>query len=112
MQEWDDGSDAVVSGWGTLTAGGSSPDVLMAVTVPLVSDDECNDDYSGDVYGDNMICAGESGKDSCQGDSGGPMTCGDGIHCGIVSWGYSCAAPGYPGVYAQTSAFIDWISEQ
>jgi hypothetical protein len=34
------GTNATVSGWGTLSAGGSSPDTLMAVTVPLVSD-EC-----------------------------------------------------------------------
>ena len=58
-----------------------------------------------------MICAGEAGKDSCQGDSGGPMTC-SGKHCGIVSWGYGCAAAGYPGVYAETSNFIDWIDGQ
>ena len=57
-----------------------------------------------------MICAGETGRDSCQGDSGGPMTCG-GKHCGVVSWGYGCAVKGYPGVYAQTSAFITWIKE-
>ena len=31
--------DAEVSGWGTLTAGGSSPDTLQAVIVPIVSDD-------------------------------------------------------------------------
>ena len=58
-----------------------------------------------------MICAGEEGKDSCQGDSGGPMTCSgsERLHCGIVSWGRGCALAGYPGVYAETSAFVDWI---
>ena len=103
--------DAVVSGWGTLSPGGASPDVLMSVTVPIVTDAECVDAYGSSVDGDTMICAGDlenGGVDSCQGDSGGPMTCG-GTHCGIVSWGYSCAAPGYPGVYAETSAFVDWI---
>ncbi len=39
-QDWEADSDAIVSGWGTLSSGGSSPDTLHAVTVPVVSD-EC-----------------------------------------------------------------------
>ena len=38
-QLFDVPGEAVVSGWGTLSSGGSSPDELYAVTVPLVSDD-------------------------------------------------------------------------
>merc|ERR1712243_316649 len=60
---------------------------------------------------DSMICAGldQGGKDSCQGDSGGPFMCGNQLS-GVVSWGYGCAEAGYPGVYTQTSYFIDWIN--
>merc|ERR1712168_417603 len=105
-----EGASFVVSGWGTTSEGGSLPSTLRQVTVPYVNDDDCPDAYgSGNIVGDVMICAGEGGKDSCQGDSGGPMTY-DGTHIGIVSWGYGCARPAYPGVYAQTDAFLDFIS--
>ena len=103
---------AVVSGWGTLSSGGSAPAKLHSVEVPLVDDAACEEAYgASEIDADSMICAGEGGKDSCQGDSGGPLTC-DGeaqVHCGIVSWGYGCADPDYPGVYAETANFVDWI---
>ncbi|QQP41685.1 Trypsin-1, partial [Caligus rogercresseyi] len=60
--------DVVVSGWGTLYAGGPSSDELRAVAVQLVSDEECKDAYPG-MIDDTMICAAAPQKDSYQGDS-------------------------------------------
>jgi len=110
-EEYDAGTSCTVSGWGTTTEGGSLGKVLMKVTVPVVSDDDCRDAYGQSEVADSMICAGldQGGKDSCQGDSGGPFMCGSELS-GIVSWGYGCAEPGYPGVYTQTSYFIDWLN--
>merc|ERR1712227_1005472 len=114
-QDTPAGTECTVTGWGTLSEGGFGlPNVLHKVTVPVVSDEDCNESYaSTNPILDSMICAGlpEGGKDSCQGDSGGPFTCpnAEGVveSVGIVSWGVGCARPGYPGVYTQTSYYVD-----
>jgi len=110
-EEYSDGTMCTVTGWGTTSEGGSLGRVLQKVDVPVVSDDDCRDAYGSSSVYDSMICAGfpQGGKDSCQGDSGGPFMCGSQLS-GIVSWGYGCAEAGYPGVYTQTSYFIDWIN--
>merc|ERR1719507_3010967 len=101
-----------VSGWGTLTSGGHTPDKLMGVSVPVVTDAICRIEYPFQIA-DSMICAGEHGKDSCQGDSGGPMVCynadGSGYLGGIVSWGIGCGGLYHPGVYTEVSYFVDWV---
>jgi trypsin len=99
------GTNLLVTGWGTLSEGGSSPISLRKVTVPLVSTTNCNDlnSYNGQITA-RMICAGfdAGGKDSCQGDSGGPLTQGS-ILTGIVSWGDGCARANKHGVYTHVS---------
>jgi len=100
-----------VSGWGTLSSGGQLADILQWVEVPYVSDSVCQSNYPQETIAPSMICAGTAGKDSCQGDSGGPLTdAGRSRVAGVVSWGYGCAAAGYPGVYTQVSHFISWIN--
>merc|ERR1711881_216700 len=108
LEEAADFSSSVI---GTTSSGGSLASTLMKVDVPVVSDDDCRGAYGQSDIADSMICAGldEGGKDSCQGDSGGPFMCGNQLS-GVVSWGYGCAEPGYPGVYTQTSYFISWLN--
>ena len=106
--------DALITGWGDTIEGDPNPPpvVLQKVTIPIVTDDECRAAYGESDILDSMICAGveAGGVDSCQGDSGGPMVCDGGSYlCGIVSWGYGCARPGYPGVYTEVSYFVDWV---
>jgi len=99
-------------GWGATSSGGSSSAILLEVDVPI--DDSCGN-YSNSSITNNMVCAGDSngGEDSCQGDSGGPliMTNDDGEYelIGIVSWGYGCAEPGYPGVYSRIYSRLNWF---
>jgi trypsin len=106
------GALSVVSGWGTLTPGGSLPSQLQAVEVDIISHEKCDSAYAG--YGgitENMICAGVpvGGKDACQGDSGGPLVVGD-LLVGIVSWGLSCALADFPGVYSNVATLKSFIT--
>ncbi|XP_037094596.1 trypsin-1-like [Pollicipes pollicipes] len=106
------GADAIVTGWGTTSSGGSQATTLREVTVPVISNTACRSSYSS--INPSMICAGlsEGGKDSCQGDSGGPMVSLESDRyslIGVVSWGRGCALPGYPGVYARVTEVLSWI---
>merc|ERR1739838_1041609 len=120
MQDTAGGSMATVTGWGTTSEGGLGlPNVLHKVTLPVVSDEDCNAAYGAAGYAveDSMICAGlaEGGKDSCQGDSGGPFFSNESPETrellGVVSWGIGCGRAGYPGVYTEVSYFVEWITE-
>lgn len=96
-----------------LQEGGMTSPKLMRVSVPIVSRTKCEEAYKGlSTITSRMICAGytEGGKDSCQGDSGGPLTA-NGTLYGIVSWGYGCAKPEYPGVYTNVANLRSWIKE-
>ncbi|KAG7504291.1 serine protease 27-like [Solea senegalensis] len=111
------GTSCWVTGWGTI---GSSvplpfPEELQEVQVPIVSNTQCRETYSD--LTSNMICAGlsEGGKDSCQGDSGGPLVSQSGsqwVQSGVVSFGFGCALPNIPGVYARVSEYQSWINSQ
>jgi len=110
-EEYDEGTMCTVSGWGTTTEGGKIAEKLRKVEVPVISDKHCQHSYNQEEILDSMICAGykHGGKDSCQGDSGGPFMCGHQL-TGVVSWGYGCAEAKHPGVYTQTSYFVDWLN--
>ncbi|XP_021962868.1 trypsin-1 [Folsomia candida] len=111
-----EGENATAAGWGTTSEGGAVSGVLRKVTVPVMSNSDCNTktNYQGKIT-DNMLCAGnleEGGKDSCQGDSGGPLTIENGGRrtlIGVVSWGYGCAKPKSPGVYTRVGRFPEWV---
>jgi secreted trypsin-like serine protease len=115
----DPGVVSTVSGWGALSSGGPSPDQLQAVDIPLVSNQDAQAAYSGENITDDQLAAGDleqGGIDSCQGDSGGPLVVpdasGEGVLlAGVVSWGFGCASPNAPGMYARVSSFADFIRD-
>ncbi|XP_013793150.1 clotting factor B-like isoform X2 [Limulus polyphemus] len=76
------GREVTVTGWGDTFYGGTRSKVLQQVSIPVVSNKECNNSYSKlalSKYPQSItrgqICAGlsEGDKDACQGDSGGPL---------------------------------------
>jgi len=107
---------AVVSGWGTTSSGGVSQSWLKDTNVDVYPQGSCGDYPPGDIT-DDMLCAGypHGGKDACQGDSGGPLVArqisdSDSYTLtGVVSWGWGCASPGLPGIYANVSYFTSWL---
>lgn len=111
-----------VIGWGSTKFGGPSSEELREVSLPVWSNEECNSVFNplksqhiDKGITESQLCAGkkEGGADACQGDSGGPLMHLDDNNkwtlVGIVSFGHSCASPGYPGVYTRISSYMDWM---
>uniref|UniRef100_A0A182QK40 Peptidase S1 domain-containing protein n=1 Tax=Anopheles farauti TaxID=69004 RepID=A0A182QK40_9DIPT len=112
------GQEGIVTGWGK-RGDGTFPVRLQEVHVPILGNDDCHNQtqYFRFQINDRMMCAGipEGGKDSCQGDSGGPLHVFDAhanrfVIAGVVSWGFGCAQPRFPGIYARVNRFISWIN--
>ncbi|KFE67474.1 trypsin-like serine protease [Hyalangium minutum] len=104
-----------VTGWGTLSSNGSSPDTLQTVDVNIVSNSSAQSSYPQETITADQLAAAAPGKDSCQGDSGGPLTVLNGstrVLAGVVSWGYGCADSRYPGMYSRVSSFESWITSK
>ncbi|KAJ8669812.1 hypothetical protein QAD02_001071 [Eretmocerus hayati] len=107
-----------VAGWGSTYFNGPPSSTLLEAQVPIVDIRDCQKAYRmfrGNLIDDRIICAGykQGGKDACQGDSGGPLMIPRHSRfylIGIVSNGYKCAEPGYPGVYTKITSFLDFIA--
>ena len=62
------GVDAILTGWGKTSEGGSYPSSLLDVTVKIIKNSECQQKYIWETITSQMICdyhAG-GGKASCQ----------------------------------------------
>ncbi|XP_070068767.1 trypsin-like [Drosophila takahashii] len=106
------GTNAVVTGWGNTVENVPSGSLnLQAVEVPIVDRADCGTSYNPfRSITERMMCAGTAGRDACQGDSGGPLVA-NGQLVGVVSWGYGCARPNYPGVYSSVPALRSYITQ-
>ncbi|CAL1268284.1 unnamed protein product [Larinioides sclopetarius] len=126
------GANTTMLGWGHTSYGGKGTKELQAVKdMPVVTTETCRQAYSR-VGGNRLssgitndfICAGpeDGSKDACQSDSGGPLMYKDTDYdfpvgvpterwmlVGIVSFGFRCGEPGFPGVYTRVSSYMSWI---
>ncbi|XP_076239133.1 venom serine protease Bi-VSP [Calliopsis andreniformis] len=107
-----------IAGWGAIETKGPASENLLETQLPVVSNQACKDAYSNfpvAVIDNRVLCAGyaRGGKDACQGDSGGPLMFPQKTtfyQIGVVSYGYKCAEPGYPGVYTRVTEYLDFIT--
>ncbi len=105
---------AIIAGWGATSFEGEFPDVLYEAAVDILPDSAC-DSYNELFYPDSMLCAASSdfSQDTCSGDRGGPLFFqdegGNWVLAGVTSFGFECARPDYPGIYADVSAALGWI---
>ena len=112
------GTEATTIGWGDRDIRLDHeyyPRYLREVEVPIVSDEDCGEAYPGELFPDQMVCAGDmvdGGEDSCFGDSGGPLMIPDGddwLQVGVVSSGRGCARRPFPGIYTEVSAYTQFV---
>jgi len=108
------GDAATASGWGRHSDSipGTSP-VLRAVTVPVITNDQCTAVFGGTIIDSTLCIATPGGQNVCSGDSGGPLTVqrnGQPVQVGIAVFVASagCEA-GFPGGFARVTHFLDWI---
>ncbi|CAG9830758.1 unnamed protein product [Diabrotica balteata] len=102
-----------VTGWGAISNNfPDMSDTLRMIELPVLPFEWCQSRYISVPLTPRMFCAGfkEGGRDSCQGDSGGPFVI-NGTLYGVVSWGFNCATPGYPGIYVNVPALRDYIRQ-
>ncbi|XP_078235019.1 transmembrane protease serine 9 isoform X1 [Pogona vitticeps] len=110
------GSPCFITGWGSTKEGGPTSKHLQKAAVKLLAEADCRRFYPVQISS-RMLCAGfpQGAVDSCSGDAGGPLACrepsGRWFLAGITSWGYGCARPFFPGVYAKVTAVRGWIGQ-
>lgn len=123
------GSGTYVTGWGAKEFRGPTSNTLLQALIQVTTPEYCSEkfsQFSNVQIDETKICArdvnAESAsliKDACQGDSGGPLMLDrrgdDGkfrYHLiGVVSFGFKCAVPGFPGVYTRITEYDEWIKE-
>ncbi|CAD6233365.1 GSCOCT00007157001.2-RA-CDS [Cotesia congregata] len=101
----------MASGWGALTFAtpSSAPLILQKLDMRIVSNTECSNALSNNIYPGQICVLKGWGTGVCVGDSGGPLTYNNEVH-GIASWVVPCAE-GYPDVFTRVYYYLSWIQQ-
>ncbi|XP_037088459.1 vitellin-degrading protease-like [Pollicipes pollicipes] len=86
---------ALAAGWGHLEFAGDTPDVLHEVPLRVTDAAACEEAYLAAPQFRARFPGGFQ----------------DTKLVGIVSTGYGCGNPKYPGIYTRVSAYVDWIRD-
>lgn len=122
------GTRGVVVGWGEVSQTLIQPDVLRSSEVAIIDLDICREVYTPwdlTILDRFQFCALKpdvvlkdsqiSDRTACRGDEGGPIYNDGGnspsVVLGLVSWTFGCTPSGFPTVYTNISAYLDWISD-
>jgi plasma kallikrein len=115
------------SGWGRKLFGEKSSvsTLLKNVDLPILDDETCQkmlrltrlgEDYE---LHEGFLCAGgEENKDVCVGDGGGPLISYNSednnrmVQVGITVGGIGCNTKNVPGLYIETSKYVEWIDQK
>lgn len=107
----------IVLGWGVTGYNKNTSESLKEIRIPIVTNQKCMQMYQKRNFNitDQMMCAGEEGKDACTGDGGGPLMIekksSRWFVVGLVSFGVGCGERNFPGVYTKVSKYLQWIKE-
>jgi trypsin len=105
------GESLTVPGWGRLYEGGPKSDILMLVTEPAWSQDECRALHPN-WFTVDMTCAGNRvpGMGACNGDSGGPAIMGEKYVYGVHSWGVGCGEKDEANYFSSVQInYLNWL---
>ncbi|XP_055371670.1 transmembrane protease serine 9-like [Condylostylus longicornis] len=95
----------LVIGWGRTSEDGEVAENLLQVSLPILSNTECESKIVPVVS--DMLCAGEEagGKDACQ------VLLKNSFYKRVVSYGDGCARPNLPGIYSKVTSYYRWIRD-
>uniref|UniRef100_A0A8C6GVH1 Ovochymase 2 n=1 Tax=Mus spicilegus TaxID=10103 RepID=A0A8C6GVH1_MUSSI len=127
-EHFNAGFICTTAGWGRLSEGGRLPQVLQQVSLPILTQEECEAvllTLKNPITGKTFLCTGspDGGRDACQGDSGGSLMCqnrkGAWTLAGVTSWGLGCGRSwrnnarkkeqGSPGIFTDLRRVLPWI---
>merc|ERR1712168_12399 len=103
----------VISGWGRLQGGGSSPNILQETSTNVQSVSFCSSKVGRNYHGSHL-CTYRQGIGACNGDSGGPLSCykdGRWKLAGAASFVYGSCSVYAPTVYTNVAFNRDWITK-